>query len=194
MGNLSSEPTVEETLIDHWCIVDHSGNTVQLDVHQKSWVILRAREVKHAYSAPRGILDPTELTLDIHRPLKPGTLIFCTTCNHFGIAWRGGEEPSAYAHGLFNILSTASFPPVWAGTAILPFESSLPSSLDFIVLSRTSSRSVYDEETFRDYDGCLLHVMAVSQNEGLMERVGLGVIHEAAWIASSPETKIVFLR
>ncbi|KAG2118539.1 heterokaryon incompatibility protein-domain-containing protein [Suillus cothurnatus] len=188
MGDLSSEPTVEETLVDHWCIVDHSGNTVQLDVHQKSWVVLRAREVKHAYSAPRGILDPTELTLGIHRPLKPGTLIFRTTCNHFGIAWRGGEEPSAYAHGLFNILSTASFPPVWAGTAILPFEPSLPSSLDFIVLSRTSSRSVYDEETFRDYDGCLLHVMAVSQNEGLMERVGLGVIHEAAW------TCIVFLR
>jgi hypothetical protein len=43
------------------------------------------------------------------------------------------------------------------------------------------------------YDGCLLNVMAVSQNEGLMERVGLGVIHEAAWIASRPEKKVVFL-
>ncbi|KAG1882066.1 heterokaryon incompatibility protein-domain-containing protein [Suillus subluteus] len=194
MGNLSSDPSIEETLVDPWYIVDHSGDTVQLGVHQVSWVVLRGREEKHAYSASRGILDPTELTLDVHRPLKPGTLIFRTTCSHFGITRRGGEEPSGYAHGLFNILSTASFPPVWVGTAVLPLEPALPSSLDFIVLSRTSSRSVYDEETLRDYDGCLLYVMAVSQDEGLMERVGLGVIHEAAWVASRPEKRVVFLR
>ncbi|KAG1775980.1 heterokaryon incompatibility protein-domain-containing protein [Suillus placidus] len=194
MGNLSSEPSVEETLIDPWYIVDHSGDTVQLDVHQISWVVLRAKEEKRAYSAPRGILDPTELTLDIHRPLEPGTLVFRTACSHFGVARRDGQEPSAYVHGLFNILSTASFPPIWVGTAVLPLEPAPPSSLDFIVLSRTSSRSVYDEESLMGYDGCLLHVMAVSQDEGLMERVGLGVIHEAAWIASRPEKKVVCLR
>ncbi|KAG2089245.1 heterokaryon incompatibility protein-domain-containing protein [Suillus discolor] len=194
MGNLGSAPSVEETLVDPWYIVDHNGDTVQLAVHQVSWVVLRANEEEHAYSAPRGILDPTELTLDIHRPLEPGTLVFRTTCSHFRISRRGGEEPSAYAHGLFDILSIASFSPIWVGTAVLPLEPTLPSSLDFIVLSRTSSRGVYDEENLMGYDGCLLNVMAVSQDEGLMERVGLGVIHEAAWVASRPEKKVVFLR
>ncbi|KAG1753265.1 heterokaryon incompatibility protein-domain-containing protein [Suillus lakei] len=194
MGNLSSQPSVDETLIDPWYIVDHSGNIVQLDVHQVSWVVLRAKEEKRAYSPPRGTLDPTELTPDVHRPLEPGTLIFRTTYSHFGIVRRGGEEPSAYAHGLFNILSTTSFPPIWVGTVVLPLDPAPPTSLDFIVLSRTSSRSIYDEENLMGYDGCLLHVMAVSQDEGLMERVGLGVIHEAAWIASKPEEKAVFLR
>jgi hypothetical protein len=36
--------------------------------------------------------------------------------------------------------------------------------------------------------------MAVSENEGLMERVGLGIIHIVAWVASTPEEKVVFLR
>ncbi|KAG2036288.1 heterokaryon incompatibility protein-domain-containing protein [Suillus americanus] len=194
MGNFGSDLSINETLVDPWYIVDHSGNTVQLDVHQVSLFSWNTGGVKHAYSAPRGFLDPTELTLDIHRPLEPGILIFRTTCSHFGIARRGGEEPSGYAHGLFNILSTASFTPVWVGSAVLPLEPTLPSSLDFIVISRTSSNSVYDEETLRHYYGCLLHVMAVSQDEGFMERVGLGVIHEAAWTASRPEEKVVFLR
>ncbi|KAG2071789.1 HET-domain-containing protein [Suillus decipiens] len=191
MANSSSQLSVQETLVDPWYIVDHNGNTVQLDVRQVSWVFLRAKEKKRAYSAPRG---PIELTLDIHRPLEPGTLIFTTTCSHFGVTRRGGEESSTFFHGLFDILSTASFPPIWVGTAVLPLEPALPSYLDFIVLSRTSSHSVYDEETLRNYDGCLLNVMAVSQDEGLMERVGLGVIHEAAWVASRPEEKVVFLR
>lgn len=194
MGNMSSDPSVEETLVDPWYIVDHNGDIEKLDVYQRPWVILRPNQEKHAYSAPRGILDPTELTPDIRRPLDTGTLVFRTTCSHFGIVRREGEEPSAYAHSLFNILSTVSFPPIWVGTAVLPLEPTLPSSLDFIVLFRTSSRSVYDEENLMGYDGCLLNVMAVSQDEGLMERVGLGVIHEAAWIASKPEKKVVFLR
>ncbi|KAG2362815.1 hypothetical protein BDR07DRAFT_1460681 [Suillus spraguei] len=196
MGMSSDEPSVDEPLVDPWYIVNLSGNTVKLDVRQVSFVVLRENEEKYAYSASRGILDPTELTLDIHRPLEPGTLIFTTTCSRFGIARRVSEESSTFFHGLFDILSTTSFPPIWVGTAILPLEPALPSSLDFIVLSRTDSHnmSVYDRDVLRDYSGCLLNVMAVGQDEGLMERVGLGVIHEAAWVASRPEKKVVFLR
>lgn len=53
---------------------------------------------------------------------------------------------------------------------------------------------LYDEESLKHYRGCLLHVMAISENEGLMERAGLGVIHIVAWVASTPEEKVVFLR
>ncbi|KAG1777345.1 heterokaryon incompatibility protein-domain-containing protein, partial [Suillus placidus] len=191
-------PSVSEMFVDPWYIVDHSGVIVQLDVRRVSRVIL-IRETEgevSTYTSPRGIIDPTEMTIDIHRPLDPGTLIFRTTSSHFAIARRRGEESHASIHhGLFNILS-ASSPPTWVGTAVLPLDVALPTSLEFIVLSRTGMRGAYDIERIEYYQECLLHVMAVSQNHdgSLMERVGLGVIHEAAWIASGAEEKVVFLR
>ncbi|KAG1756326.1 heterokaryon incompatibility protein-domain-containing protein [Suillus paluster] len=196
----SGEPSVAETLVGPWHIVDQSGDTMQLDVRRVSRIVSipMTEEEKSGYSSPRGILDPTELTLSIHRPLEPGTLIFRTTSSHFGITRRGGEEneetSACLHHGLFNILSTTSSPPTWVGTVVLPLDPAPPTTLEFIVLSRTGTRGVYDEERLVNYQECLLHVMAVSQNEGLMERVGLGVIHEAAWIASRPEERVVFLR
>jgi hypothetical protein len=70
-----------------------------------------------------------------------------------------------------------------------------PTSIEFIVLSRCDHvDGLYDEKSFKYYHGCLLHVMAISENEGLMERAGLGVIHIVAWVASTPEEKVVFLR
>ncbi|KAG0696281.1 heterokaryon incompatibility protein-domain-containing protein [Suillus ampliporus] len=192
-------PSVAEMLVDPWYIVDHSGDTVQLDVRRVSRRVVLVRETdeeRPTYSPPRGILDPTEMTLDIHRPLEPGTLIFRTTSSRFDIVRRCGEESSTACihHGLFDILSTASSPPIWVGTVILPLDISPPTSVELIVLSRTSMMGVYDEQSFVYYHECLLHVMAVSQNDGLRERLGLGVIHEAAWIASGAEEKVVFLR
>ncbi|KAG1754315.1 heterokaryon incompatibility protein-domain-containing protein [Suillus lakei] len=198
--NGSGEPSVVETFVDYWYIVDHSGDTVQLDVRRVSRVVSipMTEAEKSAYSPPSGILDPTELTLDIHRPLAPGTLIFRTTSSYFNIVRRSSEENDGSSpclhHGLFDILSTTSSPPIWVGTAVLPLDPTPPSSLEFIVLSRTSVRPVYDEQSLAYYHECVLHVMAVSQNEGLMERVGLGVIHEVSWNASRPEKKVVFLR
>ncbi|KAG1840271.1 heterokaryon incompatibility protein-domain-containing protein [Suillus subalutaceus] len=195
VASYSSEASVDETLIDAWYIVDHSGDIVPLDVRRVSrvyWI----EEEQPPYSPPGGILDPAEIPLDIHRPLKPGTLIFRTTSSHFDITRRGGEsdgESSPADHyGLFNIISTTSSPPTWVGTVILPLIPAPPTSIEFIVLSRCDGvDGVCDLERYR---GCLLHVMAVCENEGLMERVGLGVIHIVAWVASTPEEKVVFLR
>ncbi|KAG1826838.1 heterokaryon incompatibility protein-domain-containing protein [Suillus subaureus] len=184
--NDSGEPSVVETFVNSWYIVDHSGATVQLDVHQISRIVSNpmTEEEKLAYSPPSGILDPMELILDMDRPLAPGTLIFRTTSSHFSIARRGSEENdesnACFHHGLFDILSTSS-PPIWVGTAVLPLDPTPPPSLEFVVLSRTASRRVCDEQS-------------LGQNEGLMQRVGLGVIHEVSWNASRPEEKIVFLR
>jgi hypothetical protein len=189
-------PLVVEMFIDPWYIVDHRGIIVQLDVRRASRRVLLIRETEgegSTYSPPRGIIDPTEMTLNIHRALDPGTLIFCTTSSHFSIVRRREESHASIHHGLFDILS-ASSPPTWVGTAVLPLDVALPTSLEFIVLSRTGMRGAYDVERIEYYHDCLLHVMAVSENEGLMERVGLGVIHEVAWIASKAEEKVVFLR
>ncbi|KAG1763838.1 heterokaryon incompatibility protein-domain-containing protein [Suillus occidentalis] len=190
---------VIETFIDAWYIVDHSGDIVSLDVRRVSRVYYTEEE-QPLYSSPEGILDPTEMPLDIHRPLKPGTLIFCTTSSRFSITRRAGESngESIFAdhYGLFNILSTTmNSPPIWVGTVVLPLNPAPPTSIEFIVLSRYNYvEGLHDEESLKNYYGCLLHVMAVSENEGLMERVGLGVIHIVAWVASTPEEKVVFLR
>ncbi|KAG2070664.1 HET-domain-containing protein [Suillus decipiens] len=188
-----AKPSVVEIFVNPWYIVDDGGIIVQLDVHRVRRVLL-VRETEgevSIYSSPRGIIDPTEMTPDVHRALEPGTLIFRTTSSHFAIARRRGEESHASIHhGLFDILS----PSTWVGTAVLPLDVALPTSLEFIVLSRTGMLGGYDQERIEYYPECLLHVMAVSQNEGVMERVGLGVIHEVAWMASGAEEKVVFLR
>ncbi|KAG1730518.1 uncharacterized protein EDB91DRAFT_782947 [Suillus paluster] len=130
------------------------------------------------YSSPKGILDASQLRLD-HRPLEPGTLIFRTTSSHFSIVRRhSGEDVKScelFYHGLFNILSNCS---TWVGSVILSLDPAPLASLEFIVLSRTTAGpGVYDEECLgRFYSGCMLYVMAVSESEGLMERVGFGVI------------------
>ncbi|KAG2067409.1 HET-domain-containing protein [Suillus decipiens] len=198
VASYSSSAPVDETLIDAWYIVDHSGDIVLLDV-QKISPVYWIEEEQPPYSSPGGALNPTEMPLDIHRPLKPGTLIFRTTSSHFDITRRGGEsngESSPVDHyGLFDILSTTSSPPTWVGTVILPLNPAPPTSIKFIVLSRCDSvDGSYDKESLKYYRGCMLHVMAVSENEGLMERVGLGVIHIVAWVTSMPEEKVVFLR
>ncbi|KAG1776011.1 heterokaryon incompatibility protein-domain-containing protein [Suillus placidus] len=194
INNIASATSVVETFVDPWYIVDHSNAPVRLDVPREKLPIFSPVIRKSPYLPPSGILDPTELILDIHRPLEPGTLIFRTTSSHFDIASRarGGEETRARVrHNVFDILSPASSPPTWAGTVILPVDHALPTSLEFIVLSRADMH----EESCAFYPGCMLHVMAIrSQNEGLVERVGLGVIHEVVWVASSPKEKIVFLR
>lgn len=199
VDSYSNDASVDETFIDAWYIVDHSGDVVLLDVRRISrvyWI----EEEQPPYSSPGGILDPTEMPLDIHRPLKPGTLIFRTTSNHFDITRRDGEpngESSPADHyGLFNVLSTTSSPSTWVGTVILPLNPAPPTSIKFIVLSRASDSVIgsYDKESLKRYRGCMLHVMAVNENEGLMERIGLGVIHIVAWVTSMPEEKVVFLR
>lgn len=55
---------------------------------------------------------------------------------------------------------------------------------------------LYDEERLgKRYSGCMLHVMAVQkmQDDQRMERIGVGVIFEQAWLKSTAEEKIVYL-
>ncbi|KAG1730521.1 heterokaryon incompatibility protein-domain-containing protein [Suillus paluster] len=170
----SNQPSVTETVIDPWYIVDHSGDTVQLDVRRVHRAFVRSRpQAVNLYSSPKGILDASQLTLDSHRPLEPGTLIFRTTSSHFSILF----DLDWQCHSAVRLSPVSLL-------------------LEFIVLSGTNAApGVYDEESLgKFYYGCMLYVMAVSENEGLMERVGLGIIHESAWIASSAQEKVVFLR
>lgn len=91
VASYSNEASVDETFIDAWYIVDHSGDIAPLDVQRVSrvyWI----EEEQSPYSSPGGILDLAEMLLDIHRPLKPGTLIFRTTSSHFDITRRDGES------------------------------------------------------------------------------------------------------
>ncbi|KAG0702241.1 hypothetical protein DFH29DRAFT_922230 [Suillus ampliporus] len=130
---LSDRPRVTETIIDPWYIVDRNGDTAQLDVRRihRAFLHPRPEAAMNPYYSPKGILAPSQLTLDNHRPLEPGTLIFRTTSSHFSIVRRGvekNEDSSArFYHGLFNILSSAS---TWVGSVILALDPTPPASLE----------------------------------------------------------------
>jgi len=59
-----------------------------------------------------------------------------------------------------------------------------------------SCKGLYDEGVVRKpYHGCMMYVMAVqeTQYESIVERVGVSVIFEQAWLKSAAEQGIVFL-
>jgi hypothetical protein len=100
-------------------------------------------------------------------------------------------------YAIYSILSDVPRPSTWVGRIILPCSTRSPTSHEFVVLSRADEREeFYDEERLgKRYSGCMLNVMAVQkmQNEQRMERVGVGIIFEQAWLDSSAEQKIVYL-
>ncbi|KAF2746013.1 HET-domain-containing protein [Sporormia fimetaria CBS 119925] len=77
-----------------------------------------------------------------------------------------------------------------------------PMRCEFILITRAlrskysqfqRSSKYYDVEVYPDRDWCTLNVMMISKLEsGLVVRVGVGIIHEDAWVAAKPEG--VFLK
>jgi hypothetical protein len=196
----SSAIFVYESLVHHWYIVDDGGRPVRQDVRHSG----RTGEVHDAnsstYIAPKGDINPQQLLVE-NAPLQPGALVFRTTSARFGVTRAhdvaGADVMTNYA--VYSILSDFLRPSTLVGRVILPCltPTDSPTSYEFIVLSRADHcGGLYDENVLRKpYFGCMLHVMAVqkTQDERMMERVGVGVIVEQAWLDSTAEEKIVFL-
>jgi hypothetical protein len=201
-GPESSTTTfVYESLVHQWYMVDDGGRPVRQevrhfghtgeDIQDANWSI---------YVAPKGDINPQQLLIE-NRPLPPGTLVFRTTSARFDVMRAqdvaGADVMTNYA--VYSILSDFLRPSTLVGRVILPYSTSTdsPTSYEFIVLSRTGRcGGLYDENVLRKpYFGCMLYVMAVQkvQDDRMMERVGVGVIVEQAWLDSTPEEKIVFL-
>jgi hypothetical protein len=89
------------------------------------------------------------------------------------------------------------------GRIVLPTDTDTTVPLEFVVLSRSNTGfgpETYDEQVFGiRYVGCLLNVMVVKRvgkvdGMEVSERVGVGVIVEAAWVAARFRERMVRLQ
>ncbi|OJA09064.1 hypothetical protein AZE42_11494 [Rhizopogon vesiculosus] len=200
--NPGSPPDIRESLVEQWYIVDDDGKLARQEV----WRSGRTGDAAHwtIYVAPKGDIDIRQLTSK-NALLRPGTLVFRTSSAHFNVAKADDSIADADAnYAIYSILSDIPQPSTWVGRVLLPSSTHSPTLCEFVVLSRTSgSAGWFDDGRFDEhkvlervgYDGCMFYVMAVQnmQDEERMERLGVGVIFDRAWIKSTAEQKIVFL-
>jgi hypothetical protein len=195
----SSIVFVYEPLVRQWYIIDHDYQLIRQDVRRSGRTGEDIQDAdSRSYVAPHGDIDPQQL-ITKNAPLQPGTLVFQTSSARFDIT-RADDVVGAdvmTSHAIYSILMDTPRPSTLVGRVILPCSTSSPTSCEFIVLSRTGHcTGLYDQDVLRKpYFGCMLYVMAVQkmQDERMMERVGVGVIVEQAWLNSPTELKIVFL-
>lgn len=203
--NRSSLPRIQQSLVEQWHIVDDNGKLVR----QNTRHICQAGDEAHRaiYIKPKGDIDPRQLIIK-NVPLRPGTLVFRTSSARFDVTKTddilqvGADAKANYA--IYSILSDISGASTRVGRVILPCSIRSPTSFEFVVLSRTGGHpGLFDEDKLDEYGmwkrlgyhGCMFFVMAVQKmrHEELMERVGLGVIFDRAWVNSTAEQKIVLL-
>ncbi|KAJ8579481.1 HET-domain-containing protein, partial [Rhizopogon salebrosus TDB-379] len=198
IGNNTSE--INQSLVEQWYVVDDDGQPVRQYVEWQERIIEEDVDftTNVPYMAPKGDIDPQQLIAE-NAPLLPGTLIFRTSYSRFdvtkadGVA--GADAMDNYV--VYSILSDIPRPSTMVGRIILPCSTPSPTSYEFVVLSRARRVSgSYDEERLgKAYSGCGLYVMAVQkmQDDGRLERVGVGVIFEQAWLNSMAGEKVVYL-
>ena len=203
--NRSSLPYIQESLVEQWYIVDDNGKLVRQDTRHTG----QAGDEAHRaiYITPKGDIDAQQL-ISKNVSLRPGTLVFRTSSARFDVTKTddilqvGADAKANYT--IYSILSDISRASTRVGRVILPCSIRSPTSFEFVVLSRTGGRpGLFDEDRLDEYGmwkrlgyhGCMFHVMAVQKmrDEEVMERVGLGVIFDRAWVNSSAEQKIVLL-
>ena len=199
----NSPPGIRESLVEQWHIVDDAGKLIRQDVRRTG----RTGDGAHwaTYVAPNGNIDPRQLVSE-NAPLRPGTLVFRTNSTRFNVAkadnYIGADAEPNYA--MYSILSDIPRPSTRIGRVLLPRSTHLQSSCEFVVLSRTSGHTGWFDEDILDenrvlhrlgYDGCMFYVMAVQkiQDEERMQRFGVGVILDRAWLHSVAEQKVVLL-
>lgn len=188
-----------QSLVEQWYIIDGDGQPVRQDVRhfgRTGEYFLEAHS--RTYVAQKGEIDP-QLLLTKNAPLRPGTLVFRTSSARFDVtkAGDGAGADVVTNYAIYSILSDIPQPSTLVGRIILPCSTLSQTSYEFIVLSRADQgKGFYDEDRLgKRYSGCMLYVMAVQkiQDEERMERVGVGVIFELAWLNSAAEQKMVLL-
>ncbi|KAJ8593629.1 HET-domain-containing protein, partial [Rhizopogon salebrosus TDB-379] len=199
----SISPGIRESLVEQWHIVDDDGNLVRQDV----WRTRRMGDEAHRalYVPPKGKIDAQQMIRQ-NAPLRPGTLVFRTSSARFNVTkandLTGANVGTHFA--IYSIMSDIPQPSTRIGRVVLPCSTLSPTSCEFVVLSRTTGRAgLFDEDILDEYgiwkrlgyDGCMFYVMAVQKmwGEERMERLGVGVILDRAWLHSAAEQKVVFL-
>ena len=187
----------DESLVPAWYLVTEDGKVVQLDVQKLSPIKTISNDPEEipppSYIAPVGYASDA----DVGFSPPAGTLIFRTRSACFRVIRlsdmmeQSGGKPEVYA--VFQIFPVDPEFSKCVGRIALPSSIPSPAVLEFIVLSRCSgSPGIHDEEFWgKHYYGCMLHVMAVQQarDPRFRERVGVGVIVEAAWLKCGLEVE-----
>lgn len=215
VGFLSNPANASQSLVDEWVVGDPEGRA--------RW-ISTGRHLQRSYSPPERSLKYLGLPnlsgaslVEEGGSLAPGMLLFRTTRAFLRI--RRVELPvdiivkldegrrehygSKY-HSVFEILSDGPLPATM-GRVVLPSDTdTLKAPLEFVVLSRCNGRGnsdTFDRQVFgTPYVDCLLNVMVVKlagkrlPGAEVSERVGVGVIAEAAWAAATIEERVVWLQ
>ncbi|KAF9468367.1 heterokaryon incompatibility protein-domain-containing protein [Collybia nuda] len=187
-------PRPMESLIDIWYICE-GGRLVEISVRPIDRAIAYPEEegMITRYLPPKG-----NTNIEKNTAASDGTLVFCTTTAEFSVEANNNPAKSTDTHyRALDILTPGISHPVRAGRIALPVSMELSSPLQLIVLSRTNgSIDLYDTDIYGpQYSGCFLYVMAVQQTgaHSTVERLGIGVIFERAWLDARPQEIQVYL-
>ncbi|KAF9492769.1 HET-domain-containing protein [Pleurotus eryngii] len=196
-----SHPGVSESLVDTWYLVE-GGVAKSVDVRRTGPSGFPTQNMR--YSHPKGRVDVQNIPR-----LPEGTLIFRTTVATFEVGELDALKSARTAevqNGLFALMSGG--PRVAAaGRIFIPLKTKAGSQpaftkVELVVLSRCGGETgIYDENVYgKMYSSSFLYVMAVKPTEsgdarklGVVERIGLGIIFEQAWLEASTVEKVVYL-
>ncbi|KAJ8488469.1 hypothetical protein ONZ45_g13938 [Pleurotus djamor] len=184
---------VAQSLIEHWYMWTN-GRLEEIHVRKiYGMKFPEEPQIKNSYSPPEGRVEVGP-AID----LTDGTLVFYSTTTVFRVkSPRERENSQDPSYSVFSIIppSSENSPPagkVWLGSDT-PSSSSI---IQFVAISRSNGETdLYSEETYGPYySACFLYVMAVRKmtENGLLERLGIGIIYEQAWIQSGSEKQCQF--
>lgn len=214
-GFMHGSPGAGWSLVDEWVIVDPGGRARRIAVGRQLLEIHGPGPVQTVkYCKP--VSPPGASLVEEGASLAPGTLLFYTTVALLRVRKVNNEgneitakdrrsEVLVYGsqfHSVFEIFSETSLAKM--GRIVLPTDIDTMVPFEFVVLSRSSSGAgpeTYDERVFGErYEGSLLNVMVVKQigqtvdGKDVSERVGVGVIAEAAWCKARFKERVIRLQ
>ena len=196
-----------------WFVISQSGEAIQL-VTPGSYHPLHRPRIS---SGNRNVRPPAGLPDDFLKTLQHQAgisgskkrelprFLACWTCiASFGIS----EERRYPAAGTGAALKSREHLPVlddvehWAGSLFMGqgwknYTKGNSRTFEFMLLSRSSDPNPYlqfcDSDIFTTREWGLLNVMLIQRDGDRAERVGIGVIHEDAWIEANPVPMLIKL-
>ena len=196
-----------------WYVISQSGEAIQLvtpgsynpSVHPK--ITSSNRDVRPPAGLPEDFLETVQHQAGISKSKKwelPHFLACWTCIALFGIS----DEKLDVDEGKGTTWDSREHLPVldnvghWAGSLFMGhgWRDNIEGNsrtFEFMVLSRSNTLDMdleyYDVDVFRDREWCLVNVMLIQRDEDRARRVGIGVIHEDAWIEAHPSPMLIKL-
>ncbi|KAA8899153.1 heterokaryon incompatibility protein-domain-containing protein [Sphaerosporella brunnea] len=202
---------IEESVVPEWIL--HTSNTESQRLEVKA-----ARKWKRAPGekplsrpppVPPSLLSPIG---DAARPanIHGGVLEFLTTSAFFKVrtgsehgkkcyCYDGGKPPHEHADMIHLIVDARGNAAgnIFLDRKTLEITDICNTACEFIILSRSGGGETtcpgLNEELYPHLEFCLFDTMLIEWRDGLAYRLGLGKIHEDAWVQAEPKWKRIFL-